>query len=373
MADWRLLVCDVNGNPLSNLSRVAAKRAFSYRLRRPARFEFEVTADDPGVWNAADGVILKPGRVIKGLRREGATYVPRYTGYVYSAEDDGTSDVAKTKVVCYDGGLRLVRRLNRDSSNNVTADGKVKFTTQRPDVIAEALLQRTNAGAGVSGVRFDTAAGLTGLATTTVEWEYGFVAPSFEELCNASGMTWHVVPEDRTDGYLGKLKLQDAIATKAAIPLGWGAPPHNVGTIRRHEDLEPLANDLRVFGAAEEPRAVAARTDATSITTYGRVEDIDVYSDLTIQAFVDKLADVAIALRKNPRLLVEWTPQADPRNPDVELTPWEDFDLGYLVDVAAGTRLRGGLTGTQRIWGFDLELNDDAVERVSRIYTGNDG
>lgn len=364
-SDWTLAVCDLNGNKLAGLQRIASKRRLSYRLNRAAQLEFEVPANDPR------SLQILPGRTINGYRKEGATYVLRYRGFIWQVSDEGDENTYKTKVVCFDPFQAMALRLVRDAANAVPANGKVNFAAVEAETIMRNLITRSNTGAGVSGLT-TSGTGPTGLVRT-VEYEFRDVASAILELCEGTGINFFVTPQDTTDGYLGVFTLQGAISTMAVNKLVWGGPTHNARKVERTEDMSQLANDIRVLGAPAGgiARPVANRTAAGSITTYGRRESVRTYGDITVQGYIDSLADREIALRDSPRVLAKFTPQPDPNTPNA-LNPWQDFNLGYLIEVFAGAALRGGMSGTQRIWGWDIDLDDNAIERVSAIYTGAD-
>jgi hypothetical protein len=364
-SDWRISVCDLSGNKLAGLQRIASKRRLSYRLNRSAQLEFELPADDPRTLQ------VQAGRTVKAWRKEGSTYVLRYAGFIWQVSDEGDENTYKTKVVCFDPFQAAALRLVRDASNNVPADGKVTFTAVEAELIIRQLLGRTNAGGGICGLG-TSGTGPTGFART-VTYEFRDVASAILELCEGTGINFYVQPQDTTDGYLGVLIQQGAISNVAANKLVWGGPTHNVRRVERTEDMAQLANDIRVLGtpAVGSARPVANRTSAGSITTYGRRESVRTYGDITVQGYINSLADREIALRDSPRVLAKFTPQPDVSSANA-LNPWQDFNLGYLVEVFAGAALRGGLSGQQRIWGWDIDLDDNAVERISAIYTGAD-
>lgn len=369
--DWVIFVCDLNGNKLADLSRVGTKRQMQFRLNRPAQFSFTAPSNHSAVVDASGAAVLKPGRIIKAWRGEGGSRVLRFAGYVWTCSDEGDEAAFRTSVVCFDSFQRLATRLCRDAANAVPADGKVSFAAVEAETIIRNLIDRTNTGGGVCGLR-TVSAGPTSLART-VDFEYRKVADAILELCQATGINFYVLPEDRTDGYLGQIVLQGNLSSTSLKKLAWGAPPHNVRRIERVEDMQGFANDFREIGSqlSVPPRPSSLRSDATSITNYGRYEDVEVRSDITLQAFLDGLADRNIALRKVPRTLVKSVPQPD-ASALSGVSPWVDFDLGWQISVAAGKALRGGFTGTQRVWGWDLDIDDNAVERISAVYTGPD-
>lgn len=198
-----------------------------------------------------------------------------------------------------------------------------------------------------------------------------------DEVTLAGDVVYRFVPGDGSASWeqLGNLFFESVDSLPSdpiALPLAWGAPPHNVASIERLQDMDSFANDVTIYGGAATARPRSGVGDLASQAAYGTYEAGDVYPDLTLQSYIDGLADAELVTRARPKEIVSWTPQIDQRNEATLLAPFDDFNLGTLFNVSAGPRLRGGFEGVQRCWGFDLDIDDDAIERVSAIYTGPD-
>jgi hypothetical protein len=67
--------------------------------------------------------------------------------------------------------------------------------------------------------------------------------------------------------------------------------------------------------------------------------------------------------RVGPRELVHITPVRGTQ---------PEFNIGDLVSVQAGTRLRGGFSAIQRVYGFTVNIDDDGVVDVGEIAASAD-
>lgn len=370
--DWRTIICDLNGLPISNITRRATDRAFQFRLNRPDSYTFRVPSDAPevvGPWSDNRPYIEEGTRTIKAYRREladdGVTYryVLRFAGTIETVQDEGTPDDAHTTVVAYSPFYTLNKRLCRDSAGN---PANVTFDNASAVEIVANLLAWTITYAGNPGIAWGGAARGGAIGTFTASYQYQTIASAIIGLTdsfNGFDILW--VPKDRTDGVLATATVTArAGVTQAHVVFGWGVAPHNVETITNFKDRGTLANVI--YGIGPDGAAVGPASDGSSIALYGQLETSESLGDVNA-AMVSPLITEELSFRKQPRQIVQIVPGAG-----VAFRPFIDFGLGDMINVWAGTRLRGGFTGVQRVYGFDLSLNDEAIERISAIYVSAD-
>lgn len=352
---WAIYLCGLDGKAIASLTPIASDRRYSARLNRPARLTFTVPSDHELVAaEHTDGLprLTTLCRAVKAYRLERLSdgseqWTLRFAGPVWQIEDSGGPEQASTGVVCFDPLQTLAYRFTGADRS---------FAGEAGTAIARKLVDEANA---------DAATGLTtegGVFETspdrTVGYSYRRVGDALLELASAfNGFDFQVAPLDRQDGTLARLNAYARLGqTQPNVVLGWGIAPHNVRDIRRLEDAAVAANEVLGLGAA----GITATSRAAARGIH--MEAISSHTDVTNQEFLQALVAEELAFRSGPRELVSITPQ-----PGVSPEPWTHFRLGDSVYVYAGARLRGGFAGLQRIYGFDLDLGDDAVERVGQI------
>ncbi len=82
-------------------------------------------------------------------------------------------------------------------------------------------------------------------------------------------------------------------------------------------------------------------------------------------------------LKSIPRVLVHVTPvrtsDFDLLPPDVTPVTFGSFDIGDLVTVTAGSVVRGGFTGAQRIYEYTVSFDEDGILELGELLTSSDG
>lgn len=141
-------------------------------------------------------------------------------------------------------------------------------------------------------------------------------------------------------------------------------------------------------GRSRDGTRTANRVEATGQYGIGRADDVqsqgsnglfeaneslsDVVETNTLIAF----ANAEVAVRKNPWQVVKFTPRsviADDVVAHGVPQPFADYAVGDVVyaTINRGPRLQIGINNPQpvRIYGFDVDITDDGVEKVSSIQT----
>jgi hypothetical protein len=81
-------------------------------------------------------------------------------------------------------------------------------------------------------------------------------------------------------------------------------------------------------------------------------------------------------LRAIPRTLVHITPvrtsQYELLPPGVTPVQVGDFDIGDLVTVTAGSIVRGGFTGAQRVYAYTVTFDEDGILELGELQTSSD-
>ena len=109
LTEWRFVLCDRLGSPLSYLDQFATERQFAFKLNRPSSLTFKVPSDEPlvnlphtdGFGNVAP-YLSAMDRTIRCWRKESGTWTLRYTGIVWNVQDASDDDVGYSTVQCFD-------------------------------------------------------------------------------------------------------------------------------------------------------------------------------------------------------------------------------------------------------------------------------
>jgi len=363
MVEWRMMLCDRAGRPLSPLTGIAKNRSLQLRLNRPARLSFTVPANDPLVAGIhTDGLpLLEPlCRVVKAYSKATldtgiVAWVLRFAGYVWQLEDAGDGTSAWTSAVCFDP-LQYLRHRRTAALR--------EYTDQDGGQIARNLVATANATAP-TGITVDDGV-FEQSPTRTVRYERAPVADAIIQLADAfNGFDIELRPLDRQDGVLCSMNAFARLGQhQPSVIFGWAVAPHNVREVHRLQDGDTIANHLIMTGASGtgSDAISSEHDDATSQSVFGYHEDVDAVGDVTNTLLLEALGIEELGWRKRARELVRMLPQPG-RGPQ----PWVHYHLGDTVYVYAGSDLRGGLAGVQRIYGWTVELTDEAVERVTEV------
>ena len=375
---WRIILCDQLGNGLEDISSFALDRQFSYRLNRPEVFTFRVPSDHRLVNELApDGrpnlaIIRRTVKAFRTERRADGTefYNLRFVGWVWQLQDEGDADNAWTTVTCFGPMQRLQRRMCVGPSGSIT---NAAWTATDGGLIIHSMLGQLNAGVawahtGVDpGTREPTEARTADLTNMSL-------AAAIVQLTSAfNGFDVRFVPQDRKDGHLARLDVMAKRGTRRThAVLGWGIAPHNVTDSSRLFDAEQYANQVTLQGATPEvDGARPIQAEAQNLVQQqdvGIYRSVESYPDVSNPAFLQALATEELGFRARAREIVSLRPQPG-RAPE----PFTEYDLGDTVRLFVGSRQRGGYQGDVRVYGFDLDVDNEGKEVVSSLVLSPEG
>lgn len=150
--------------------------------------------------------------------------------------------------------------------------------------------------------------------------------------------------------------------TQSNVIFGYATYPHNIAQIDYLTDLSELTNNSRMMANQLALGAV----NTTSIQTYGVGMDVQSLADINDATLLQALATEEATLGGNAKRTLQITPLGGARTP----LPFDNFNVGDTVSVQAGSKLRGGFTGTQRVYGFTLDISDDhTTETLTNLIT----
>jgi hypothetical protein len=370
-AQWRFVLCDLNGVPISILSSIATERRLQFPLDRPAVLNFTVPSESPHVnilHTDGDPYLSCGNRTIKAYRKEydETTWTLRFAGIVWNLQDNADGNTCKTQVTAYDPMQLLTKRVVRAADGTFATD--VTFVGQQGQVLAKALVDRTIAYAGACAI--STALGtFTTAPTQSAIYTQQYVATALIDLCNTGSLDVWFDPLDRTDGILAAMSAGPIRgATLANVIMSYAAPGHTAFAFDRSVSMDNFANSIFLYGGSTSGH-LANVSDSTSQTTFHTYEDVSVLTDVSDSTLIDALANEQLAFRKDPRDLITMLP-----TPEKAPLPWRDYFLGDVIQVYASIgkdqtypTTRQAISGAQRVYGITIDVDDDGVERVSGV------
>jgi hypothetical protein len=362
-----VLLCDIQGNPLANLSTLASDRKLIETLNQPTSFSFTVDPDHPKVQTLhTDGAPYLDyiRRTIKAYRYEQLpggswAYKLRFAGYVWPIQDTGDEGGQSSQVTAIDPLILLAKRFARTASG---AFQKVEFTAVDGGQIIKTLVDRTNdptIGNGPTGLittgTFET------IPTASVSWDYKLISDGLGEL--TKGFDISVTPNDSLIQEHGILNawVKRGVDRPDAL-FSWKALPHSLSRITRTMDPTDAATTLIGLGStASGAQLTAAATDTPTKNNYIGLEALTSYSDVKDQTHLNQLVASDLYDRRPPQETLAMKPFDG-------LEPWRDFATGDYVYASAGPELRGGILKRQeRLFGFSLGIDDEDEETVEVV------
>lgn len=367
MAEWRTILCDINGNQLSDLSGIAYNRRYTEQLNAPSSFSFELDPSDPKASTVhTDGApyLEYIRRTVKAYRREeqadgSHAWVLRFNGFVWPVQDNGDDEGnTLTAVTCYDPLIMFGKRLCRSAAGSFV---KVTFAAVDPVQILKQLVSNTNTNAGPTGLVWTATGADPALAALSVEWSYKMMDVAFKEL--TAGFDVGITPREGTLATgLGTITAYARRGTTRTAQLGWRYAPNNLTKVTRIQDPSDACNVLVGVGNGAEAAVVVA-TDAASISDYLQLEGLTSLPDVTDAAYLNSVVASSLYDRLPQQEAVS---VGDALVPGIQ--PWVDFTTGDTVTVTAHPALRGGVLRQQkRIFGWSMPIDDEDNEVISFV------
>lgn len=365
---WRTFLCDLQGNPLSDISNVAYGRKYGETLGQPTSYSFSVDPRDPKINTIhTDGAPYLDyiRRTVRGYRYESGAWVLRFNGFVWPIQDDGDqSGNTMSAVTCFDPLIMFTKRFCRNTANGSYI--KVAFNATDPSVMLRTLIDNSRTWSGPYGL--SNAGSAIGLPAQSVEWSSKLMSEMLTEV--TQGFDIRVLPVTGTTSTvgtfpvvanMGTLECLTRRGTTRTTQLGWRFAPNNIDTVKRIMDPADAVNVLVGVGSGES--AVIAAVDGVSIGSYLQMEGLTSLPDSTNQTFLNNWVASQLYDRLPQQEAVS-IGTGDAR----EIRPWVDFETGDTVTVTAHPSLRGGvLRTTKRIYGWSMDISDEDDEIITFV------
>jgi hypothetical protein len=387
---WTFKLCDLaTDSELVDLTPRALSAKLSPRLNRPLTTVYELPADDSTLRALAlDGDLnLTVGtRCIKAF--QGGTL--RANTLVWNLEYQGDADTTKVMVTGYDPMILLRFRPVRDSTGNLvdpTFASPIAGATILKNAIDNSVTYEGALPITTTGGTFNTTIPpATNLAAELTDWPT--TIGDLLTLLTDTGVVDVVMDPIEGAGLLARLSILNQRGTDrtGAVHFDYATGAHSIQNIRRVFDMDQLCNKLYYYlGPKKTTTRWAGNITATetgleaydalqtaSRAKYGTYMDIRIYdsngTENSARPLFHQLWKEEVTLRVSPRELLYVQPTTD-----AGFEPFTDFNIGDTFSLNASDIIGPTFTGAiQRIYGFDVDIDADGVQRVGELICSAD-
>ncbi len=371
----------------TDVSALAFDKKYTRRLNRPATASCRIASDSTGV---------QPGSSRMKVYENGGLV---FHGPVWFVEDVGDEDVAYTTVNAIDPMIYWPMRPARDADGDFSAPTFLVTQQTGPQIMSYILANsETWEGNLFQSIGTVQSGGLP-LTGTLLDYPVT-IGDVFTILADTGQLDAILSPTEGSD--MVSVNLYNGAYgndLSGGVNFGYAAGAFNVRAVRRSQDMSTVCNKLWYYlgpkvKTAKDPTGAQhwrgnVTGDATgdynppggdvdysnplgnlivaSRAAYGVLMDIKIYDDQgktnDVRPLFTRLWQGEEGARVNPRHLVDITPIRGISR---------SFDIGDLISVQAGGVLRGGFSGTQRIYEYTMAEDDDGVTQLDNLVTSGD-
>lgn len=294
--------------------------------------------------------------------------VLRFHGPIVSAQATGSDSDRSVAIGAADPSWRFQYRLAGQAGGT---PGGVLYTAQDKLTIANDLISVAN---GVSNTQITTTSQTCGSTATWYAGPYRPVNECIDDLAQSlGGFDWRILPKENdasagTD-LTGKVGTFDGAAvigsSRPDVVLEWGGDLASLRSFDLQRDWTTLTN--KSFHLLSNPvdtnYAVAATPDATSRAARGLFETVAEASDLVNLTLRQQLVAEHVNVRKTPRLVLAFAPDANPA--------LARFGLDYAVgdSIHARVTIDGNrfLDGMVRVYQMTIDIDDNGLATYTPV------
>lgn len=313
----------------------------------------------------------------------------KFSGPTWYTQPEGGVDAAYTELTAYDHRIHLPKRLCKDVSahpagNLITPGQVILDNVTAPAILAQFIVNSIAidgtlplavgtvdaGGADVSGVPTDFPMSIDrmrNLLTSTGQLDqilHPGVGSSTLDLLNdyTNDLSGSVVFEYATGAHNAQVATV-TVDMKDVINALW----YLLGPRKTEERWRGSITPTAPHPGGVWPGALIARFMA-SRAAYGYMQEIRIFDDKDDENSIRPLFEEEWAneawLRAVPRTLASVRPQRG--------IGADDFNVGDIIGVGAGSILDGGFSGGQTVYGFDWITDHDGVDELEEILTSHD-
>lgn len=401
---WRYFIARLNGAGLTDYSKLASDRVIEVLLNGPLSMRGTVPSDNPQVFIEAgddDPYLTEGTRLLWGFRRESNVppyYVVRAATLMQLVGDAAQQDDARTSFTGWDPWHYMFSRPVCNFDGSLPGPNGLSFTDTQAATVIETLLDNTFQNHGhtfidLPDIKPDGSvnSGASGFWDGTIQTGPGMeidvnfqqgtsVGQALQQVCSMA--VCDIIMEPVYDpynraNYLVQVSVYSQVGEEKPEQIfAWNMPGRSLVGLNRQQDGSQRANAIKFFagqgGSAPGGQDIAVQEDSDSQDKYGVYYAQQFFPGENVDGAVLSLAQQQLALRALGKTTVTFKP-APERSP----RPWLDYDLGDRVPVwASNTGFRQFLSGSsgtneqyQRIYGWTLNISDDALETVDPMLT----
>ena len=392
---WAFWLADIRTDELINdVTSIVQTATISPRLNRPMSGAVTLPADQSLIRGLAfdgDQKLATGRRTIKAFRNG----VLRANLMIWGLDYSGDTDTVTVQVNLQDPLITLTKQFVQSVSGDLIDPvfvSPISGATIIKDSITNAM---SNDSLGLpidflngnfdlaSPPAVDLSAYLTGWPVT--------IGDLITLLTNTGVVDVYLRPIDTAGGHpaglIAQLDVvnQHGVDRTGTLSLDYDTGLRNVAAIRRSFDMDELCNKLYYYlgppiagsggtqwqgniTATEPALSAYLALEMASRMKYGVYRDTSFYdqnSEDTVRPMFHELWKEEVRERVKPRELLYVTPAADGT-----FQPFDDFDIGDIVTVNTSDIVGSAIGGSsQRIYGYDVNIGADGVERVGELIT----
>jgi hypothetical protein len=332
-----------------------------------------------------------------------------FHGVAWLLEDSGDEDVCYTTMLAYDPMILWRMRPCRDADGDFSYPSFLSNFQSGPQIMEEILANsQTWEGTLFLDMAGTVETGGADLSGTPVDWP--MTVGEMWSLLADTGMVDVVLDPIESGSLMARFNAYNGdygtdLSGSVAFQYGIGA--NNVRRVRRSQDMSTMCNKLYYYlgpkkQTADDPDAVQHwRTNVTGdhpslpnppggdidypnpLGDAVNASRSDYWVSMDIRIFdsaLDSGTDAVTAQLGTDALFLRlWQAELSARVRGRELahiTPVRGlepaFDIGDLVSVQAGSVLRGGFSGTQRVYEYTVNIDNDGVTEIAELVTSAD-
>lgn len=370
--DWKFSLCQGGAaNPnagteiVSGFEGVMLDKQLTFRLNRPSFVQWKVPSNHElvnTVWSDGYPYVSVGDRTLKGWRYESGSWEIRFSGILWTLQDQGDQDANPyTTLTAFDPLQFLTRRLIRRN------DGNLRKRTRLANNAAAAIkrhIDKTITYAGPCYINTSDGYFEPGLTYLVFVYHQEYIARAFYDVTGTGEVDIDFQAVDRTNG---ELVVANALGRKGAdktgiVHLDYDTGNYGAFSWERNMSMDTAANYL--LNMSGDKKKFSEVSDAPSQSRFGVLENSTQYTDIVHQTYLSSLTAGELSERKQPREIVMVTPTP---GAGAAFDPITDYYLGDTIKLNSTSKVRQGISGVVRVYSMKFDIDNDGPARVTEL------